>query len=214
MQDELDLLESAADLRLSFAQLENAPYSSAVVKEGLRLHRGIVSRSQRVAPTEVLRYKGFNVPPGTPLSTSSFFFHHNEDIFPNPGTFRPERWLNRETSLNRYLVSFGKGTRDCVGISLGLAEIYLTLSTVVRQSDMELFETDSGDATIERDWYVPQPKLGSKGIRALVVANRQLQSTHEKCKVVHCFKMFLSHSQNEALSNIFSPEQSYDLLFP
>ena len=183
LRNELDLLESAADSRLSLAQLEKAPYLSAVVKEGLRLHGGIVSRSQRVAPTEVLRYKSFNIPPGTPLSTSSFFVHHNEDIFPNPGIFRPERWLDRETStqsLDRYLVSFGKGTRNCVGINLGLAEIYLTLSTVVRQFDMELFETDSRDATMERDWYVPQPKLGSKGIRALVVAKRQLQSNHEK----------------------------------
>ena len=43
----------------------------------------------------------------------------DETIFPEPEKFKPERWLKaREEGfpLHRYLVSFSKGSRQCVGI--------------------------------------------------------------------------------------------------
>jgi cytochrome P450 len=45
----------------------------------------------------------------------------DEEIFPKPRTFDPERWIgNPKTkngqSLERYFVGFGKGTRSCLGV--------------------------------------------------------------------------------------------------
>jgi cytochrome P450 len=43
-------------------------------------------------------------------------------IFPSPDKFIPERWLQPGSqselnrSLDKYLVAFGKGTRQCLGI--------------------------------------------------------------------------------------------------
>lgn len=40
-------------------------------------------------------------------------------IFPNPFEFRPERWLEakeKDSHLERYLVSFSRGSRQCIGI--------------------------------------------------------------------------------------------------
>jgi len=47
---------------------------------------------------------------------------HDESIFPDSRTFMPERWLdNPKTSdgipLERFMVSFGRGTRSCLGIT-------------------------------------------------------------------------------------------------
>jgi cytochrome P450 len=38
----------------------------------------------------------------------------NPDIFPDPFTFKPERWLNNK-ELQKYQVTFGKGRRGCLG---------------------------------------------------------------------------------------------------
>jgi cytochrome P450 len=43
------------------------------------------------------------------------------NIFPDPEQFKPERWLKAEEEgfpLQRYLVSFSKGSRQCVGLKL------------------------------------------------------------------------------------------------
>ena len=39
------------------AELETFRHLQAVIREGLRLHNGIVARSQRIAPEETLRYR-------------------------------------------------------------------------------------------------------------------------------------------------------------
>jgi cytochrome P450 len=51
---------------------------------------------------------------------TSVHIHHNEDIFPDSYTFKPERWLEKRPDgappLDRYLTSFSKGSRQCVGM--------------------------------------------------------------------------------------------------
>jgi cytochrome P450 len=49
---------------------------------------------------------------------SSWIMHHNEDIYPDAERFNPDRWLDpsRAKVLERYLFSFGKGTRGCIGM--------------------------------------------------------------------------------------------------
>lgn len=157
----------------SLNKLESLPYLTAIVKEGLRMHGGITARSSRVAPNEVLIYKQWRIPAGTPLSTSSVFVHQNPEIFPDPLEFKPERWMCNNTQdggLDRYLVAFGKGTRNCIGLNLGRAEIYMTLAHVVMKFDMELHSTDISDVRMVRDWYVPQARLGSVGVRARILS--------------------------------------------
>jgi len=157
----------------SLSVLESLQYLLAVVKEGLRMHGGITARSSRVAPDETLQYKEWSIPPGTPISTSSIFVHRNCDLFPDPLVFKPERWLtsnNNQKRLDHYLVAFGKGTRNCIGLNLGTAEIYLTLAKVIMDFEMELFMTDISDVSMVRDWYVPQAKLESVGVQARVLS--------------------------------------------
>jgi Cytochrome P450 len=105
---------------------------SAVILEGLRLSYGIASRLQRISPDEPLYFRSsvksekhespvdYVIPPGTPVGMTSVLVHHNPDIFPNPLEFMPERWLDasglRTKGLNGFLLSFSKGTRQCVGI--------------------------------------------------------------------------------------------------
>jgi len=41
------------------------------------------------------------------------------EIYPEPEKFKPERWIEAAENgikLDRYFVSFSKGTRSCVGI--------------------------------------------------------------------------------------------------
>lgn len=53
----------------------------------------------------------------TVVSMSHTFVHRNPDIFPDPLTFIPDRWLGQGSSkLTNYMVAFSKGPRMCLGI--------------------------------------------------------------------------------------------------
>lgn len=50
---------------------------------------------------------------------SAVIAHHNEKIFPNSRSFILERWSDQPDGgrfLEKYLVSFSKGSRQCIGI--------------------------------------------------------------------------------------------------
>ena len=152
----------------SWLELEQLPYLTAVITEGNRLNFGLTMRNCRSAPTELLRYQEYILPPGTPISTMSLFVNTAEKYYPNPWTFDPERWLGPGSMERRkHMTSFGKGTRRCIGVNLAHMEIYLAIADVARY-DLELFETDISDVEFRHEYMTFQPRLDSKGVRATV----------------------------------------------
>lgn len=104
--------------------------------------------------------------------------HHDETIFPDSHTYNPQRFLDNPR-LDKYLVSFTKGTRQCIGINVAYAELYTCLGTIFRryggpereagpEGRLELFETTKDDVVMVGDNFIPSLKKGTKGIRVLV----------------------------------------------
>jgi len=79
------------------------------------------------------------------------------------------------------MVSFTKGSRQCIGINLAYAELYLVLAKIfraygskeVRGEDdvgyLELFETEIDDVKLSRDFFLPLTRVGSQGVRIHVM---------------------------------------------
>jgi len=110
---------------------------------------------------------------------SCYSMHHNETIFPDSHTFDPTRWLPSPTDgtlptgpngklLTRYIASFSKGTRSCLGINLAYAELYILFANLFRKVEMELLETDIEDVIMVREQFVPWAKASSQGVRVLI----------------------------------------------
>ncbi|KAH8703443.1 putative cytochrome P450 [Talaromyces proteolyticus] len=154
--------------------LEQKSYLSAVVSEGIRVNHGALGRLPRIAH-EPIQYKNWAIPPGTPFSSTNYWVHMDSTVFSEPEKFHPERWLKAEKEgfpLQRYLVSFSKGSRQCVGINLAYAEIYLVVAAIVTRFDLELYETTVDDVLPAREFFIPRPKAGSKGVMVKVKAHR------------------------------------------
>lgn len=117
--------------RVSWSTLEQLPYLSGVVSEGLRLSYGVSTRLQRINPVGPLRCTTrdpktgravqWEFPAGTPVGMSASLIHMHPELFPDPTVFRPERWLGEKTGkkhhgLDGYLLAFSRGSRQCIGI--------------------------------------------------------------------------------------------------
>lgn len=176
----------------SWQRLEQLPYLTAIISEGLRICYGTSHRLQRLFPDRSLTHtdrdtgRAITIPPSTPVSMTSVHVHNDPTLFPDPRTFRPDRWL-KDPSLKRYLLSFSRGTRQCLGMNLAWAELYLGLANVfapgrfarvvVEEGEkggklvvkgMKPYETTlERDVEIQHDYLNVVASLESKGIRFL-----------------------------------------------
>lgn len=149
-----ELKEARAD-RLSIPDLEKLPYLMAIIQEGLRMSYGTIGRSPRIHRTRAIQYGYYVIPPGTPVSSSTYIVHNDETIYPDSRTFDPSRWLQSNGKpLSRYLVCFSKGSRMCLGMQLAYVEMELIVSELFTRFDMELFETTQKDVTCTHDQMV------------------------------------------------------------
>lgn len=104
----------------TYSQVESLPYLGAVVQEILRVHPSVVSRLPRVSPDEDVVYKNpktgkeYVIPAGASMNMTTWVLHTSSEKFDEPFAFRPERWIENPR-LDRYLIAFAKGTRNCLG---------------------------------------------------------------------------------------------------
>ncbi|KAL5328079.1 hypothetical protein ACEPPN_005787 [Leptodophora sp. 'Broadleaf-Isolate-01'] len=155
LKAELNKLSEESGGSPSLVQLEKLPYLSGVISEGLRLSFGVTAHLQRVSPDQELIYGDWVIPAGTPVSMTSLLLHLNPKTFPDPNSFNPERWIENPR-LSKYLISFSKGSRQCLGINLAYAELYLCIYKVwMAFPDMRLVDTTKKDVEIIADYFVP-----------------------------------------------------------
>lgn len=68
LREELRTIMPTPESCPSWNELEKLPYLSGTVYEALRCSTGISSRSPRIAPTETLVYKDYQIPPGVSVN--------------------------------------------------------------------------------------------------------------------------------------------------
>ncbi|KIK65024.1 hypothetical protein GYMLUDRAFT_160341 [Collybiopsis luxurians FD-317 M1] len=123
------------DKPLSFTALEKLPYLTAFIKEALRMAIGTMHPMPRVVGDKTPEISGQNIPPGTIVGMSQYFMHMNPEVFSDPYTFNPDRWLVENTSeMMLDFVPFSKGPRQC----LAWSKLYLILGNIFRKLDLSL----------------------------------------------------------------------------
>ncbi|KAL1703458.1 cytochrome P450 [Schizophyllum commune] len=129
-------------IRLHAPDFAKHPYLTAVIKETLRLSHGVVTPAPRVVTQDTI-IAGHPVPAGTTVAIGVTFVHLNPQVYTDPETFRPERWLEdgADALENGYFVPFSKGSRMCLGHNLAWCEMYLALASIFRKTTIRIHDT-------------------------------------------------------------------------
>lgn len=114
-------------------QVAGCRYLEACCNESLRLYP-IVAETFRML-RQPLRLGRYEVPAGYAVSVSAIGVHHNPAIYPEPNTFRPERFLERKFSPFEF-VPFGGGVRRCLGAAFALHEMKLVAHAVLSRCEL------------------------------------------------------------------------------
>jgi cytochrome P450 len=89
---------------------------------------------------EPFAFAGQTVPGGVPVNYSSWASHHLPDVFDDPDAFRPERFTpGAKAALPKgAYVPFGGGSRTCIGMRFGQAEVRAIASLLMARFRVEL----------------------------------------------------------------------------
>lgn len=107
-------------------------------------------------------YNGITITKGTLVTVSAFALHYDEEYYPNPNSFNPDRWIsgpclyvsNKLSMVPNYILikiinerwnpenderpntftymPFGMGPRNCIGLRFAMEEMKIALCTLVK----------------------------------------------------------------------------------
>jgi cytochrome P450 len=108
-------------------QLAQLEYLDAAIRESMRVRTILpfVVRLTKAAFTA----GGREYPPGVVLCPCNHLVHRREDLYPEPLTFRPDRFLERHYAAHEWF-PFGGGGRTCLGMAFALYEMKVVLGTL------------------------------------------------------------------------------------
>ncbi|XP_023242815.1 cytochrome P450 3A8-like isoform X2 [Centruroides sculpturatus] len=119
---------------LQYEDVQNLPYLDAVISETLRYYSP-VSKVIRMGHEDYhLEGTDIVVPKNMMIGIPIYAIHQDQEWFPNPKNFNPERFLPENRNLIRPYTyfPFGLGPRSCLGMKFSQLEMKLCLANVFR----------------------------------------------------------------------------------
>ncbi|GAB6030774.1 hypothetical protein CHUAL_007622 [Chamberlinius hualienensis] len=154
VQNEIDRV-IGRERQPSYNDRLNMPYTEAII---LEVHR-IVSLIPLSLPhrnVKEVTMRGYVIPKNTMIFPNLWAVHHDPNIWGDPETFRPERFIGSDGKLikTEYVIPFSSGKRACVGEPLARMELFLYFVSLLQQlkfippnGKMPSLETYPGIAT-------------------------------------------------------------------
>lgn len=161
--------------------LKRMTYTTAVIKESLRLFVGVGTIRNGIKDFDLIDPKSNKHYPtyvGGPFAimVRSFPIHRNPENFPDPDVFDPERFLgDRAAKIPKDAYRpFEKGSRDCPGQELSMMEMRITLALTIRRFDIKaVYEKTAPQAMSDPAYNVMYSSAGPAGNLPVKISLRE-----------------------------------------
>jgi retinoid hydroxylase len=127
------------DTAITIDSLKQMPYLDRVLREVERMYppvgggfRGVVTEFE---------FNGYRVPQGWQVLYRIPEAHFDADIYPDPYTFNPDRFdpdRSDYKASDYTFVTYGGGSRICIGIAFAQMELKIIAATLLRRASWEL----------------------------------------------------------------------------
>ncbi|CAL1696651.1 unnamed protein product [Somion occarium] len=124
---------------LTMEMLDDSHYLRAFVKETLRVKPPVTMVPYKTTKAFPIS-DDYTVPANSMVIPSFYNSLHDPEVYPDPDTLQPERWLDPNGSANQnprnYLV-FGSGPHKCIGLEYAVSNIALVLADASMMMEWE-----------------------------------------------------------------------------
>ncbi|XP_046438966.1 cytochrome P450 4C1-like isoform X6 [Daphnia pulex] len=146
-REELNAVFGDSDRPCTIEDASKLKYLECCIKETLRLYPS-VPHIKRYNTEDFVLSNGFKIPAGASYSIHIYTLHRNEEFFPDPLSFKPERFYSDQCSGRHpfAFVPFSAGPRNCIGQRFALYEEKVIFSTLLRRFRFTYNTTNHGPA--------------------------------------------------------------------
>ncbi|KAF8989893.1 cytochrome P450 [Cyathus striatus] len=109
-----------------FADRSRLPYLDCLIKEVYRW-RPAVGHRTRISDV----VSGYHIAANSVIIANIWSFTHDEELYPDPEKFNPERYMNDKACPDPRTYVFGFGRRSCPGMNLADAFVYIMISNIL-----------------------------------------------------------------------------------
>ncbi|KAJ8592290.1 cytochrome P450 [Rhizopogon salebrosus TDB-379] len=122
------------------------PYLEAIMRETLRWYPVVPLGSPHATTTSDI-YKGYFIPKGVVVIGNTWAMTHDEEKYPSPHEFKPERFLRDDGSLtsDTMPLGFGWGRRLCVGRHLAEAALWVAITSFLASFSVHKARDEQGE---------------------------------------------------------------------
>ncbi|CAH0714940.1 unnamed protein product, partial [Brenthis ino] len=144
--------------KIEFECINEMPYLQACIDETLRLYPVLGTITREVEEKYVLP-TGLRLEKGMRIHIPVYHLHHDPQYFPEPETFRPERFFGDEKKNIKPFtyMPFGEGPRICIGLRFAKMPMVAGLLTIFRNYEIKLGEKMAKNVSFEPRVIVTQP---------------------------------------------------------
>ncbi|KAF8157041.1 cytochrome P450 [Crassisporium funariophilum] len=132
-----------------FDDEKSLPYVTAIVKESMRWRDTAPLALPHLSHAED-EYRGYRIPKGSIIFANAWAMLHDESVYPDPFTFKPERFLTPDClAFNNTIKDpdhaiWGFGRRICPGRYMAFSSIWITVASFITAFDFSKSDSSAG----------------------------------------------------------------------
>ncbi|KAJ3651615.1 hypothetical protein Zmor_017644 [Zophobas morio] len=170
VRDEISTVLAKHDGKVTYDAIKDMTYMNQVLDETLRKYPPVPILSRECVRDYRIPGEDMVIEKGTRILVPVLGIHYDEEYYPNPEKFDPERF-DEENSKNRQQYSyipFGEGPRICIGLRFGIMQSKVELTSLLQKYKFTLndktkqpmkFAKNSFILAVEGDVWLDAEKL-------------------------------------------------------
>ncbi|KAF2897764.1 hypothetical protein ILUMI_08411 [Ignelater luminosus] len=167
LRSEIDNILAKNGGKLSYEDLVENTYLDNVLQETLRKHPPApimfkICTKPFKLPSPFGEGKGpdVTIEPGTPVIIPSYAIHYDDQYYPDPEKFDPDRFSeeNKESRPKCTFLSFGEGPRMCLGMRFGVTQVKVAIASVIANFEVRLNKKTIVPLEIDPQYFLLKAK--------------------------------------------------------
>ncbi|KAF5663444.1 cytochrome P450 monooxygenase oxidoreductase [Fusarium circinatum] len=137
-REEIDSVLDHEEIVAPYDKVKHLPYLRVCLDESLRIAPSTTFGLPRRTSLEDWNILSDYIPGDTKVSISAYVAHRDPQVFPEPESYAPERWLGEKSRSSQLYFVVRAGAPSCIGRNISYLEQTVLLASAVHRYEWAL----------------------------------------------------------------------------